>query len=1449
MTPERWQRVKALFDSALGRQPGERSAFLAQACGDVGLRKEVESLLASHERAGSFIDSPAAPPTGGLAPGSHLGPYQIVRLLGRGGMGDVYLARDPRLGREVALKVLPPDFSAGPERRERFLREARAVSALNHPSISTIHEIGCAEGQDYICLEYIQGRTLDALLKEGGLALERLVELALPLAEALVYAHGKGILHRDLKPANVMVSELGIPKILDFGLAKFLPVGDGSSRAPTASMTEEGLVLGTLAYMSPEQALGHKVDQRSDIFSFGAVLYEMATGKQAFGGGTPTERLDAVLHAGPVPVAELRPDLPAELSLVVEKALRKDSSERYQNMADLAGDLRHLKRQSTSGASVRAGVRLVLMGGLDARLASGAALRLPTQKTRALLAYLAVHRGKPHLRDKLASLLWGDSGEVRARTSLRRSLASLRKTFAAAASSSLLIEGRAVTLNPEAVEVDVWTFERLIAEGTPAALERAVALYQGELLDGFDLTVAAFEDWLVAERERLRELALEALAKLLRYQVDTGPAEPAIQTALRLLALDPLRETVHRTLMRLYTRQGRRANALRQYQVCVAVLQRELGVEPEPKTREVYQEVLQNRAQSTARLQTPVAPVSVPRRGPARGRPDVPSLEAPLVGREAELARLHQALAEACAGSGRAVMVLGEAGIGKTRLLDELAAQASQRGARPVVRRCYEAEQILPFGPWVDALRAGLEGRGGDPLKGLAPVWQAELARLLPELADPNLKSVSAADDYLRLFGAVAWVIQTLAAERPLVLILEDLHWADEMSVRLFGFLARRVEAWPCLLVASAREEELGEVPLLVRLVEELRGQRQFVHLPLSSLSEAETHSLVRELARIGTHEAALDQVAKQVWNVSEGNPFVAVETMRALQEGYRLDASSLGLPERVREVIGGRLERLGGRARELLAVAAVIGREFDFALLQRAAGLDERQAAEGVEELVRRRVLHNVGARLDFAHDRIREVAYGQLLPLRRKLLHASVGEAIETAYADDLEPHHGALGLHYRHGEVWKKAVTYLVQAGARAVACSAYREGVTYFEQALQAAEHLPEDRSRTELAFGIRMHRESSYWALGELQRVMDYLSEAAVLARALDDQLRLARVDVLTLTCLATMGDPKRAIESGERGLAIAEAAGNLPLQVWATIVLGFAYNGLGDFPRAIGFLRRTAVLAQGLSALRRPLLIGLPGVMWQVWLTTALGELGAFGEAITRGEEAVRVAEEAGEGYSRALAYWALGSLYGLKGEPGLGLPGLERAVALCRDYELVLLSPLITCSVGHAYASCGRVAEAFPLMEQAVAQGASLRAMWWQSRRTTHLGEAYLVAGRLQDAEATGERALVLADAHGERANRAYALRLLGEVAFRRSPPDFEAAEHHLREALALAEELGMRPLTARCQLDLGQLYRRAGERSKACDHLAVACAQLRELDMRLWIEQAEAEAAATAT
>jgi len=324
-----------------------------------------------------------------FAPGSRLGPYEILVALGSGGMGEVYRARDQRLGREVAVKVLSDEFSTDPDRRKRFEQEARSASALNHPNIVTIHEIGTADSTTYIAMELVDGRTLREVLHSGPLPTRRLLDLAFQIADGLAKAHSAGIVHRDLKPENVMVSRDGVVKILDFGLAKLIkPVSDDGSHVPTTTnQTKAGTVLGTVGYMSPEQASGRPLDFRSDQFSLGAIFYEMATGSRAFQRGTAPETLTAIIREEPESPAALNPAIPAPFRWILERCLQKDPEERYASTRDLARDVKSIRehltdssqvsgeivRPAETGKSSTAGRRLVRVAISVAALAAAAA--------------------------------------------------------------------------------------------------------------------------------------------------------------------------------------------------------------------------------------------------------------------------------------------------------------------------------------------------------------------------------------------------------------------------------------------------------------------------------------------------------------------------------------------------------------------------------------------------------------------------------------------------------------------------------------------------------------------------------------------------------------------------------------------------------------------------------------------------------------------------------------------------------------------------------------------------------------------------------------------------------------------------------------------------------------------------------------------------------------------
>jgi serine/threonine protein kinase/tetratricopeptide (TPR) repeat protein len=360
-TPQRWQEIDRIFAEALAREPSERESFLDEACAeDEELRNEVESLIA-HDVPASFVEGGAVEEATRLlargAPrvltGERIGPYLISESIGAGGMGEVYLATD-KLGRKVALKVLAARLITDQQHVARFLQEARTVLALNHPNIVTIYDIGETEGAYYIASELIEGETLRHRLETDEFELRAVLEISIQVATALTAAHEKGIVHRDIKPENVMIRSDGYLKVLDFGIAKLTEDFQGpvSTEAPTRQKIEtaEGVVIGTASYMSPEQARGLKVDARTDIWSFGAMLYEMLAGKVPFAGGTAAEIVAGILEREPTPLARYVTDPPAELQRIVNKALMKNRDERYQTIKDLLLDLRALKQELEFGS-------------------------------------------------------------------------------------------------------------------------------------------------------------------------------------------------------------------------------------------------------------------------------------------------------------------------------------------------------------------------------------------------------------------------------------------------------------------------------------------------------------------------------------------------------------------------------------------------------------------------------------------------------------------------------------------------------------------------------------------------------------------------------------------------------------------------------------------------------------------------------------------------------------------------------------------------------------------------------------------------------------------------------------------------------------------------------------------------------------------------------------------
>src|SRR5579884_472494 len=369
-SPDRWQRLQELFYGALDVAPGSRTAYLQQACsGDPELRKEVEELLRSADGPTEFLQNPVFDaardligrkvPSTGIVPGTRLTRYNVLFKLGAGGMGEVYLAEDTQLRRKVALKTLATELTSDERALRRFEQEALAASALNHPNILTIYEFGEAEGKHFIVSEFVEGPTLRKMQAEGPLELETILDVSMQIASALAAAHAGGIVHRDIKPDNVIVRSDGLVKVLDFGIAKLSEKRAaeliGRTSGVITATSHPGMVLGTAKYMSPEQARGVGIDARSDIYSFGTVMYEMASGKTAVEGETASDMIAEILKGEPKPLSELLPGFPAELERIINRAMTKDREKRYQSAQELLNDLESLREELKFQAKLQQG--------------------------------------------------------------------------------------------------------------------------------------------------------------------------------------------------------------------------------------------------------------------------------------------------------------------------------------------------------------------------------------------------------------------------------------------------------------------------------------------------------------------------------------------------------------------------------------------------------------------------------------------------------------------------------------------------------------------------------------------------------------------------------------------------------------------------------------------------------------------------------------------------------------------------------------------------------------------------------------------------------------------------------------------------------------------------------------------------------------------------------------
>ena len=822
------------------------------------------------------------------------------------------------------------------------------------------------------------------------------------------------------------------------------------------------------------------------------------------------------------------------------------------------------------------------------------------------------------------------------------------------------------------------------------------------------------------------------------------------------------------------------------------------------------------------------------------------------VGRQTELDILRQALDRAGVGHGQLVAIVGEPGVGKSRLVYEFIHASQTQAWRVLESISVSYGKATPYFPVIDLLKRYCHVDDGDDVRTIRAKVTGQVLALDETLQD-TLPALLALLDALpedspfltqRMLEALTRVLLRESQVQPLVLVCEDLHWIDSETQALLDRLVESLPTARLLLLVNYRHEYRHD----------WGTKTYYTQLRLDPLPQASAAALLHAL--LG-EDAGLQPLTRLLMARTEGNPFFLEESVRTLVEtgvlvgepgAYRLAQSipSIQVPATVQAVLAARIDRLPPEEKRLLQTAAVIGTEVPFPLLQAIAEVPEEALHRGLTHLQAAEFLYETRLFPDreytFKHALTHEVAYTSLLQERRRVLHARIVAALEALAGERVAEQVERLAHHALRGEVWDKAMAYGRRAGEKAMARSAYREAVGCYEQALAALEHLPAQRATREQAVDLRLALRSALRPLGDFGRILAYLREAEILAEALDDPRRLGQSSLFLSNYFYIMGTYDQATTAGQRALALATADGDVVLQALANQYLGLAYQAQGDYRRAIDCLGQTVTSLDGARHRERFGEAFLPAVFSRAALTDYHAELGLFAEGRTLGDEGLQMAEAVAHPASLMWAAWGLGRLSLHQGDLRRALPLLERAVGICQDADLPAWFPRMAAALGAAYTLGRRVADAVPLLTQALQQSTATERAHFETLCSLALGEAQVLAGRLEESHVLGERALVLARAHQERGHEAYVLRLLGDIATHRDPPDTDQAEAHYQQALTLAAELGMRPLVAHCHFGLGILYLKMAQREQARAELSTAIELYRAMDMTFWLPQAEA-------
>jgi tetratricopeptide (TPR) repeat protein len=830
------------------------------------------------------------------------------------------------------------------------------------------------------------------------------------------------------------------------------------------------------------------------------------------------------------------------------------------------------------------------------------------------------------------------------------------------------------------------------------------------------------------------------------------------------------------------------------------------------------------------------------------------------VGRSAELEQLRDALDRARLGHGQVVAVVGEPGVGKSRLFWELTHSHRVHGRLIVQSASVSYGKATAYLPVIELLRGYFEiDSRDDPRKirekvtgkvltlapALAPAVPALLALLDVPVDEGSWHALDPLQRRQQTLDAVKRLLLRESEIQPLVVVFEDLHWIDGETQTLLDGLVESLPAARLLLLVNYRPE-----------YRHAWGSKTYYRqLRIDPLPPESADELLDAL--LGP-AATLGPLKRLLVERTEANPLFLEESVRALVEtgalagersAYRLTrpVEQLTIPATVQAILAARIDRLRPETKRLLQAAAVIGKDVPMPLLLAIADLPEPEVRAELTRLQTAEFLYETRIFPDleytFKHALTHEVTYQGLLRDQQRALHARIVEAIERLSTERLAEQAERLAHHALRGERWEQAVGYLRQAGLRAMARGAHREAIAHLEQALEALRRLPVTPETTALTIDVNLDLRNALLPLGDLTRIGGLLHEAEGLARALGDQRRLGRIATFTVIQSLNTGDYRAALRFGQEALTIARTLDDRPIEVVATSFLGMAHVVRGEFSDAVTFLERNAGLRGDLQYER----FGAPAIQSALagsLLADVLSQLGRFDEAIGHAEAAVQTAEAADHPFTLYWGLLELGRAYLRRGELPHATRVLERGLDLCRTWQFVVAESLFTSALGVACALGGHADQALPLAAGALAEFRRRPVHQRPALVLLHAGTISFLAGRTDEAASHAREALALGRRLGARGSEAHALCLAGDVASACGAGD---AEILYREALALAGELGMRPLVAHGHFGLSRLCRLAGRRQQAQEHLIAATTMYRDMDMRLWQEQAEAEFAET--